>query len=112
MRKAVAIPYVIALIIGVVVVAVLAYWFISSGGKGASVGKEAECTARKVEFCASKTSTAWQKVIDVCKGGFGSDITKKVGGKDVVVKACYDFCSTIIPNWGSPKDRSECSPPA
>lgn len=102
------VPYIIALILGVIVVAVLAYWFISSGGKGAAIGKEAECTARKVEFCASKTSEAWQKVIGVCKGGFGDTVTKKVGGKDVGVNACYDFCSTIIPKW---EPTPECPAP-
>jgi len=68
MRKAaMPVAYIIALIIGVVVVAVLAYWFVSSGGKGASVGKEAECTARKAEYCASQTTDACNKVKEVCK---------------------------------------------
>lgn len=43
MRKAVAIPYVIALILGVVVVGILGYWFVAQGGKTVGVGTTAEC---------------------------------------------------------------------
>ena len=43
MKKAVAIPYVIALILGVVVVALMGYWFVAQGGKTISAGTQAEC---------------------------------------------------------------------
>ncbi len=83
MRKAaMPVPYIIALIIGVIVVAVLAYWFVSSGGKGSTVGKEAECTARKVEYCATQTLDAKSKANSVC--GSWKEIC---------------FCPDIIPNW-------------
>lgn len=85
MKAAMPIPYIIALIIGVIVVAVLAYWFISSGGKGTSIGKEAECTARKAEYCASQTNDALEKARTVCK--------------ELPSNWC-DFCS-FIPNWKS-----------
>ncbi|MBI2005325.1 MAG: hypothetical protein HYS80_01010 [Candidatus Aenigmarchaeota archaeon] len=88
--KAVAIPYVIALIIGVVVVAVLAYWFISSAGKGSSIGTEAECTARKVEYCTTQVTDVWNKFKQVC----GNDEWSKAG-------SCYNFCSSIVPSWKS-----------
>ena len=84
--RGVAIPYIIALIIGVIVIAVLGYWFISSGGKGSSIGTEAECTARKTEYCATQTSDTLSKVKEVC--------TKEFGTTD----QC-DFCGRIIPNW-------------
>ena len=88
MRKAVATPYIIALIIGVIVVAVLAYWFISSGGKGATIGKEAECTARKAEYCATQTQSALSKVNEVCPKDKSFGITEQC-----------DFCGGIIPGW-------------
>ena len=75
------VPYIIALILGVIVVAVLAYWFISSGGKGSNIGTEAECNARKVEFCATQTGDVWDTVIKKC-GNFDN---------------CYNYCTSIIP---------------
>ena len=89
-KAAMPVPYIIALIIGVVVVAVLAYWFISSGGKGVTIGKEAECTARKAEYCASQTPDAKSKVNSVCKDG--------TGWKPIC------FCPSIIPGW-KPSDN-------
>lgn len=91
MKKAVAIPYIIALIIGVIVVVVLAYWFISTGGKGSTIGKEAECTARKTEFCATQTQDAFSKAGEVCKD---KDKIKPI------TDTTYwcDYCK-FIPNW-------------
>ena len=67
MRKAaIAIPQIIALIIGLIVVVVLVYWFISSGSKGTTIGTEAECTARKTEFCVTQSPDTEAKVIEVC----------------------------------------------
>ena len=86
MRKAVAIPYIIALIIGVIVVAVLAYWFIFSSGKGSGIGKEAECTARKTEFCATQILEKREKVKE-CDSTWSDD-----------TKVC-SFCKAIIPGW-------------
>lgn len=89
-KAAMPVPYIIALIIGVVVVAVLAYWFVSSGGKGAAIGTEAECNARKVEFCATQTPDSLSKAQAVCKTGdeFFTDSTKR-----------KEYCGRIIPDW-------------
>ena len=95
MKKGVAIPYIIALIIGVIVVAVLAYWFISSGGKGSNIGKEAECTARKTEFCATQLSENLEKVKG-CDNSW-SDPTK----------VCA-FCKSIIPGWDGKTSGITC----
>lgn len=43
--RAVAIPYVIALILGVIVVGIIGYWFVVQGGKTVGVGATAECDA-------------------------------------------------------------------
>ena len=83
--RGVAIPYIIALIIGVIVIAVLGYWFISSGGKGSNIGTEAECTARKTEYCATQSSDAQSKVKSICKDGASWN------------PMC--FCPSIIPGW-------------
>jgi len=106
------VPYIIALIIGVIVVVVLAYWLVSAGGKGSNIGKEAECTARKVEYCASQTDDAWQKISDVCGSKlFGEDKTITKNNKPITIGACYSYCSTIIPGWKSINNKPGCSPP-
>lgn len=51
MKKAVAVPYVIALILGVVVVGLIGYWFISQGGKTVGSGSKAECQGKLFQFC-------------------------------------------------------------
>ena len=55
MQKAVAIPYVIALILGVVIIGILGYWFVSQGGKTVGVGVKAECDAKYQfnSYCAT-----------------------------------------------------------
>jgi hypothetical protein len=96
MRKAVAIPYIIALIIGIVVVAVLAYWLISSGGKGSDVGKEAECTARKTEFCATQLSEK-REIVKECDSTWSDD-----------QKVC-SYCKAIIPGWNGKSAGITCT---
>lgn len=106
-KAAMPVPYIIALIIGVIVVAVLAYWFISSGGKGASVGKEAECTARKVEYCATQTSEVWNKMANICgvkKFDVRTETTK-------TINECFEFCKTIIPTWKPTNSEPSCQEP-
>lgn len=51
MKKAVAIPYVIALIMGVIAIGILAYWLINQSGKATSTGTSAECQAKLFSFC-------------------------------------------------------------
>jgi len=43
MRKAVAVPYVIALILGVAVIALIGIWFVMAGGKFSKSSAELEC---------------------------------------------------------------------
>lgn len=50
-RKAVAIPYVIALILGIIAIGILAYWFINQSGKTTSGGLQAECQAKLFTYC-------------------------------------------------------------
>ncbi len=82
MKKGVAIPYIIALIIGVIVVAVLAYWLISTGGKGNKFGDDALCTSRKTEYCTTQNSDTLSKVTESCSS----------------VPIWCDYCK-FIPNW-------------
>lgn len=48
----VPIPYIIALILGIAIVAILAYWFFSTGGKFTNTISQADCSARQMQWCA------------------------------------------------------------
>jgi len=56
MRKAVAVPYVIALILGVAVIALIGVWFIMSGGKFGKSSTEIECKSAISIYCSKLVS--------------------------------------------------------
>lgn len=59
MRKAIAIPYVIALILGVVIIALVGYWIASQGGKSVGTGYTAQCYGKQVSFCTYWRNSAF-----------------------------------------------------
>lgn len=88
-KAAMPIPYIIALILGVIVVAVLAYWFISSGGKGTKIGIEAECKARLLDVCITGDA-AKGKAQEVCGTDFNKlcDVCKVIPNHDKTKSGC------------------------
>ncbi len=62
--KAVAIPYVIALILGIMVVGILAYWLINQAGKTTAQGASAECQGKIFSYCL-----AWDAQGKKCSDG-------------------------------------------
>ncbi|MBI2005439.1 MAG: hypothetical protein HYS80_01625 [Candidatus Aenigmarchaeota archaeon] len=52
MRKGVAIPYVIALVLGVAVVGLLGFWFVMTGGKLGQQSVETECQNAISIYCS------------------------------------------------------------
>ncbi len=57
MRKAVAVPYVIALILGVAVIALIGIWVVMSGGKLGKQSLETQCQAKALEICIKQDGT-------------------------------------------------------
>ena len=53
MRKAVAVPYVIALVLGVAVIALLGFWFVTTGGKFSEQATKTQCESKLVVYCTS-----------------------------------------------------------
>ena len=49
--KAVAVPYVIALVLGVIAIGLLGYFFVAQGGKTTKAGFSAECQAKLFSYC-------------------------------------------------------------
>ncbi|MBI1979118.1 MAG: hypothetical protein HYS62_03630 [Candidatus Aenigmarchaeota archaeon] len=56
MRKAVAVPYIIALVLGVGVIALLGIWFVMTGGKFTKQSTETECKNAISIFCSKLIS--------------------------------------------------------
>ncbi len=59
MKKGIAIPYIIALIIGIVVVGVIGYWFFGLAGKGSGVGTTVGCDAKTLSYCQALRDVGW-----------------------------------------------------
>ncbi len=50
--KAVAVPYLIAIVLAVIVLGVIAYWFLTTSGKGGSFTSESFCKGRLLQYCS------------------------------------------------------------
>ncbi|MBI2084104.1 MAG: hypothetical protein HYT70_00615 [Candidatus Aenigmarchaeota archaeon] len=81
-----AVNYIVAIVLGVAVIALLGYWFFYAGGQGRQGTNEAECIAVKIRFCTFQTQENWDKIKTKCGKQFEND-------------ECYKFCSSIIPGW-------------
>lgn len=60
MQKAVAVPYVIALILGIAVIALIGIWFVMSGGKFSTQSGKTLCDNKFLQWCSvgrSQTDT-------------------------------------------------------
>ena len=57
--KGVAIPYIIALIIGFVVFGVIGYWFFSLAGRGGGVATTVGCDAKILSYCQAWRDVGW-----------------------------------------------------
>ncbi len=51
MRKGVAVPYIIAILLGVAVIGLVGYWFFLTGGKLGTTSSEANCQSDLLTFC-------------------------------------------------------------
>ena len=51
MKGDIPVTYIVAIMIGIVVIAVLVYWLISSSGSGGAVISSGECKARMLSYC-------------------------------------------------------------
>lgn len=51
MSKAIAVPYIIALVLGIGVIGLVGYWFFSTGGKFGGAALSVECNNQKLIFC-------------------------------------------------------------
>ncbi|MBI2547558.1 MAG: hypothetical protein HYW23_03880 [Candidatus Aenigmarchaeota archaeon] len=72
MKKAVAVPYIIAIVLGIVVIGLIGYWLFFSGGILGTNASETRCNSDVLNFCntmlSGQTATKDWKQTDSCKG--------------------------------------------
>ena len=74
--RAVAVPYVIALLLGVAVIGLVGYWFATSGGKFGGQSAKTICDNKFLQYCVTNPAkTAYTDFVEAGNtecGGLGS----------------------------------------
>lgn len=97
-KGAVPVPYIIALILGIVVVGLLAYWFFVLGGRVGDQASETECRATENIYCTTWAATGYG---DESKPG-GKDFSDTCPGTGTYAPACCSY------SWAQNVDQTEC----
>lgn len=87
--RAVAVPYIIALVLGVAVIGLVGYWFATTGGKFGGQSTKTICENKFLQYCITKSGevsysvfqaevteckavdSSYQKCSDITGGGIG-----------------------------------------
>ncbi len=86
-KGAMPIPYIVALVLGITVLAVAAYWLFFSSGQFGNVILEQGCIAKKMAYCSS-----WKM------SNYGTTLPNNVN----------DFCTTGTPATGETYYAQSC----
>lgn len=95
MTKAVAIPYIIALVLGVAIIGLIGYSFVSSGGKFSSQSTKTFCENKFLQYCTTKL--AKNSLSSASKSDFNNEVAE-CSGADL---GSYD-CNVILGIGSSP----------
>jgi len=80
MKKGVAVPYIIAIILGIVVLGLIGWWLFKGGGQIGGKISEAECMEKQIIYCSKwqlknfaadnppSGDDAWDKLAKGCSG--------------------------------------------
>ena len=64
MKKAVAVPYLVAIIIGIIVLGVIAYWFLRTNLRGSEATGESFCKAKLLQYCGDVITGRIKETVD------------------------------------------------
>ena len=98
MMKGIAVPYIIALILGIAVVALLGYWFFILGGTFSGKASLTDCQTKLRTFCFEYSATGYtptQTFTDVC----GSR-----GVANTYAPECCSYRDTLLAGQANWKD--------
>ena len=99
MSKAVAIPYIVAIILAVIVIAVIGYFLFFKGGFFLGTANEQECRAREVFYCGQ-----WAKSDYVTKPKCKPEVTAQLQECDFNTQ--YKECASF--DWAASVGPPEC----
>ena len=90
-KGAIPVPYIVAILLGVVVIALIGLWFFTTTGTGSGVASEAACNAKKVAYCQELVARGTATLVS------SSDVED----------ACEGFMGTFDDNFGDPEKCRE-----
>ncbi len=61
MKKGVAVPYIIAILLGIAVIGLIGYWFFVSGGKFGASAEEQRCRTAAAQWCTQFSLQGYAK---------------------------------------------------
>jgi len=58
-KGALPVPYIVAMILAVIVIAIVVYWLFFSAGEGGNAITDATCVAKKMKYCNEWRLNSW-----------------------------------------------------
>ena len=115
MSKGVAIPYIIAVLLGIAVIGIIGYWFFFLGGSLGGEVSSADCQRKLVTYCSiwlgqgySGTSPGVGDWDDYAIGCSKIGIAAPTKGRDGSVQKCNDVLGRGEVTGGGPKKGDSC----
>lgn len=99
MKKAIAIPYVVAIILGIIIVGVIGYWLFLLYGGGVGTASEAVCRSKLLTYCSEWAETGYS-----VKPG-GKEFSKACGEEGVSNTYAPECCAY---SWASDVTSGNC----
>ena len=120
MRKAVAVPYIIAILLGVAVIGLVGYWYASTGGKFGAQASKTICDNKFLQWCLSSQGVTFATHAPECVGVVSysdcSELTVGSGGGGGPGCGCTGWtnvaCGTSPCIGTQMKQTRSCTPPA
>jgi hypothetical protein len=106
MKKGIAVPYIIAIILGVLVIGIIGYWFFVLYGGGVGKSSEAVCNSKKQTFCSAWAATAYQTEPSGDWESYAPDCIGVVSRP--TIPECRVLLTTAKPSGASCSVDSEC----
>ncbi len=99
-KGAIPIPYIIAIILGVIVLSLVAYWLFFSTNEFGGTISESTCKAKKMAYCNEWRMNAWEQPNGVT--GFSTDCNSISDENNYYAPECCEF------TWAHSIKQSDC----
>jgi hypothetical protein len=115
MKKAVAIPYIVAILFGVVVIGLIGYWIFKTVSQGTGSGDLADCQTKELNYCSSWSNSGFDESRRPSSvfGGWDSKKCNSVlgisGDDPPSEPTCRSILSRLIVTGGICTDDKQCA---